>query len=110
MESQFKDMYEKQHLTQNPLPPATFQPPSLQPPQNPNPQQHPSTVVDLLDIDSEPINEELERLRKQCAKVCEEMRRLQEDNEDISVALEAEKLHKEKIFQQHKQQVDQLQL
>ncbi|CAD8101342.1 unnamed protein product [Paramecium sonneborni] len=64
--------------------------------------------TDLLEL-IEPKEEEIERLRKQCIKVCEEMRRLQEDNDDISTALDTEKQHKEYLRQQFEQQKVQFQ-
>ncbi|CAD8187168.1 unnamed protein product [Paramecium pentaurelia] len=64
--------------------------------------------TDLLEL-VEPKEEEIERLRLQCIKVCEEMRRLQEDNDDLSTALDAEKQHKEQLRQQFEQQKVQFQ-
>ncbi|CAD8147375.1 unnamed protein product [Paramecium octaurelia] len=54
--------------------------------------------------------EELNRLRNQCEKMCEEIQRLQEENDDLSVALEAEKKHKSSLQNQNTQKLQQMEL
>ncbi|CAD8097102.1 unnamed protein product [Paramecium sonneborni] len=52
--------------------------------------------------------EELNRLRNQCEKMCDEIQRLQEENDDVSVALETEKKHKSSLQNQNNQKIQQL--
>ncbi|KAM3134132.1 hypothetical protein pb186bvf_013753 [Paramecium bursaria] len=84
METQFKDMYEKQ--------------------------QKQTEVVDLLDLANvgDVRQQELNKLRDQMIAVCEEMRKLKDENDDLSAALEGEKIHKEKQIQSRQQIIDKL--
>ncbi|CAD8091327.1 unnamed protein product [Paramecium primaurelia] len=56
------------------------------------------------------LEEEVNRLRNQCEKMCEEIQRFQEENDDLSVALEAEKKHKSSLQNQNNQKIQQLEL